>query len=247
MRIVLIVAIVLGMAACSNLQESSEVTYEMTTFKLENNTGCKPDSSGCALFEVEYPRFSGLDSATVKAIDARINFWLSGGNPQDVQPMKQLAEGFIAEYNQFLEDMPGYGLGWYFKGKVSVLIASDSLVSLQVDTEEFTGAAHASFATNFVNIDPTSGRPYLLGALLRNGYESELTRLGEEDLRRQMALDESDSLSLNFGDEGFKLNDNYGFRPEGIVFYYNTYELGSYAEGPTEVLIPYELLTPLMK
>jgi hypothetical protein len=242
MRIIPAIVFILLVASCGNLKESSEITFEMTSFKLETTPGCKPDSSGCAVYEVEHPRFTGLDSATINAINERIDFWLGGGTPENTQSMRELGASFVTEYNQFLNDMPGYGLGWYFKGKVNVLIASDSLISLQVDTEEFTGAAHASFATNFVNIDPKTGTAFLLGAMLRNGYENELNRLGEEDLRQQMAVDEADSTSLNFGDEGFKLNDNYGFRPEGIVFYFNTYELASYAEGPTEVLIPYELL-----
>lgn len=247
MRLIFCAVVVLLVTACGNLKESSDITFEMTSFKLETAPGCKPDSSGCAVFDVNYPRFTGLDSAGIKSIQERVDFWLGGGTPEGTRPMQELGSSFVTEYNQFLKDMPDYGLGWYFKANVDVLIASDSLISLQVDTEEFTGAAHASFATNFVNIDPRTGTAYMLGALLRNGYESELNKLGEDDLRQQMAVDESDSTSVNFGDEGFKLNDNYGFRPEGIVFYFNTYELGSYAEGPTEILIPYELLRDWIK
>lgn len=246
MRIFFAVLLVAVLVGCSNLNESSVVTYEMTSYKLETQPGCKPDSAGCAVFDVAYPRFTGLDSAASKAINERIAFWLSGGS-EDVRPLKELGDSFVAEYSQFLKDMPEYGLGWYFRGEVSVLIASDTLISLQVDSEEFTGAAHASLATNFVNIDPATGTDYLLDAMLRSGYQNELNRLGEEDLRRQMAIDDADSAALNFGDEGFKLNNNYGFRPEGIVFFFNTYELASYAEGPTEILIPYELLRDWMK
>jgi hypothetical protein len=36
------------------------------------------------------------------------------------------------------------------------------------------------------------------------------------------------------------MNDNYGFTTQGIVFVFNSYEIASYAEGPTEILIPYE-------
>jgi hypothetical protein len=38
----------------------------------------------------------------------------------------------------------------------------------------------------------------------------------------------------------FKLNDNYGFTRDGIVFVFNSYEIASYAEGPTEIIIPYK-------
>ena len=61
-----------------------------------------------------------------------------------------------------------------------------------------------------------------------------------------------DTASLNenyyeFPDDKFQLNQNYGFRKDGIVFYYNNYEIAPYAAGPTEVVIPYESVRTWIK
>jgi hypothetical protein len=75
-----------------------------------------------------------------------------------------------------------------------------------------------------------------------------LTQLAFEDFQRQRG-DAADSAGVSSEELGppFTLNDNYGFRKEGIVFFYNVYEIGSYAEGPTEILIPYERLEGWLK
>jgi hypothetical protein len=193
-------------------------------------------------FEVQYPEFVGLDSNVSKGITDRVNYILNGsaGEPRSLQEM---GNDFIKDFESFLKEMPGYDLGWYFRGQVKVLISSDTLISLQVDTESFTGGVHPTYTTNFVNVEPKTGTAFLLDAMLRPGYEGELNRLGEEDLRSQLELGETDALALpEMADGKFQLNDNYGFRKEGIVFYFNDYEVGSFAEGPIEILIPYEVI-----
>lgn len=244
MKVKSVVGIVLLMSAvisCSKLKERPVIDFAMKDFKKESSPGCIAESAACASFEVQYPRFMGIDSTVQHSIDDKVNFILaeSTGEPK---PLDLLAGDFIRDFNQFVKEMPDYGLGWYFRGKVQVLISSDTLISLQIDTESFTGGAHASYTTNFVNVDPKTGTNYLLDAMLRTGYQDELNRLGEEDFRTQAAGTENDSLGFAFPDGKFQLNENYGFRKEGIVFYFNDYEIASYEEGPTEILIPYEKL-----
>jgi len=229
------------LASCGQLKEKPVVDFVMKDFKVETSGGCKGDST-CVSFEVQYPEFMGVDSAVRKSITDRVNYILNGsaGEPKSLQ---QMGDDFIKDFQDFLKEMPGYDLGWYFRGQVKVLISSDTLISLQVDTESFTGGVHPTYTTNFVNVEPKTGTVFLLDAMLRPGYNDELNRLGEEDLRNQLELGEADSLALpEMADGNFQLNDNYGFRKEGIVFYFNDYEVGSFAEGPIEILIPYETI-----
>lgn len=235
---VLIVAL---LASCSQLKEKPVVDFVMKDFKVETSGGCNGDST-CVSFEVQYPEFLGLDTTVRKSINDRVNYILNGsaGEPKSLQEM---GDDFVKDFEAFLKEMPGYDLGWYFRGTVKVLISSDTLISLQVDTESFTGGVHPTYTTNFVNVEPKTGTAFLIDAMLRPGYQEELNRLGEEDLRNQLELGEGDSLALpELIDGKFTLNDNYGFRKEGIVFYFNDYEVGSFAEGPIEILIPYETL-----
>jgi hypothetical protein len=238
MRIVLVLVTTI-VVACGALTEQPDISFEMVRFLKESQSGCDADTATCARFEVNYPVFSKIDTTIQAAINERI-VTVFAGSPPSARSLEELGNDFIADFESFQQENPALGLGWYFDGNVSVLIASDTLISLQVDSETFTGGAHGSFTTRFVNLDPLTGTAYLLDALLAPGYEDELNRLAQEDFMRQK-MPEADSVSTS-GTPPFKLNDNYGFRKEGVVFYFNDYELGSYAEGPTEILIPYERL-----
>jgi hypothetical protein len=240
-----VVFVVAGLAAgCGSLTEQPDMTFEMKTVLAESQPGCDSDTTACAKFEVNYPVLLGVDTMVQAAINERIVDILAAAPASPGQTIEGLGKDFIADFDAFQRENPEFGLGWYFDGNVSVLIASDTLISLQVDAESFTGGAHGSFTTRFVNVDPVTGTDYLLGALLRPGYEADIARLAEEDFVRQRMPADTAQTGL---ESPFKLNDNYGFRKEGVVFYFNDYELGSYAEGATEILIPYERLAAWMK
>ncbi len=246
-RIAPFACLLLALASCSKLREKPIVfDFVMKDYKFESAQGCRTDSA-CATFEATVPIFNNLDSTVRHSLEEKVNYVLNGSTGE-VRSLEQIGNDFVKDFKQVSKEIPGYDMGWYFKGRVHVLISTDSLISLQIDTESFTGGAHASFTTNFVNIEPMTGTPFLLDSFLRPGYQDELNRLGEDDLRQQLLTAVSDSTGVeDFPDGSFQLNENYGFRKEGIVFYFNDYDLGAYAEGPVEVLIPYERLADLKK
>lgn len=235
------IALAAIMVACGRLREMPVVDFAMKDLKMESTPGCSEKDS-CAIFEVRYPVFLSLDTTVRAAINDRIAF-IVNGSVGEQKSLEEIGNDFVKEFNDFRKEMPDYDMSWYQRGTADVLIASDTLISLQVSVETYTGAASASYTTNFVNIDPKTGTAYLLDAMLRAGYEDELNRLALEDVREQMGF-ESDSIgSPEVPWEKFKLNDNYGFRKEGIVFVVYPDELSSFpTDGFLEILIPYEKL-----
>lgn len=245
MRIISLSCLALFFVGCQQPKDENKATFEMQSFALESQPGCVSDTVACATFKVEYPHFIEMDTTVEQAIMERMEFWLSGGIDGEAKSISVLGNDFIRDFSQFVTDMPDYGMGWNYNARVSVLLATDSLISLQIDIESFTGGAHGSYTTNYVNVDPVTGTPYLLDSFLRPGYQEVLNQLGERDFRLQRELEERSSLEdagFNFPENQFQLNDNYGFRKEGIVFFFNSYEIAAYAEGPTEILVPYEEL-----
>jgi hypothetical protein len=241
--------VALAVASCSQLKEKPVVEFAMKDFKVES--GCNKDSTdaNCVTFEVQYPEFIGLDTAVRRSLNDRINYILAGstGEPRS---LKQQGDDYLKEFATFRKDFPEFDMGWSFDAKVKVLISSDTLISLQINIVEFTGGANYTYTTRFVNVEPATGTDYLLGAMLRPGFEGELIRLGEEELRNQLDEVASDTaLQINDDDVtgDFELTDNYGFRKEGIVFFLEGYVVGGLADGWTEVLIPYEKLEDLKK
>ena len=227
-------------------EQPAEITYTMKDFRLESKGGCRADTMQCAYYQVRYPEFSGLDTAVTRKLQGRIDESVSMGNPEaEGRSMQEIGSGFVGDFDTFKTEMPDLASGWYYTATVGVEISADTLISLVVEEEYYTGGAHGGHGTYFISLNPATGEPYTLSQFLKEGYEEPLRLLGEQVFRDVRSIPEPESLQENnfeFPDDRFQLNQNYGFRKEGIAFFYNSYEIAPYAAGPTEVLIPYEAL-----
>jgi hypothetical protein len=246
-KLLLVVGVSICFAACTNEKDKKKsISYEMKTFKVESHGGCQADTLSCALYEVTYPVFTGLDSTVTKIISREIDASVSMDNPEaEGETMKNIGEGFIRDFEEFKTEMDDQPMGWRYKGMVDVGVITDSLLSLSVTEEYYTGGAHGGFGKYFINLRPATGEKYTLGNYFKPGYEQPVTKIAEAYFRKVRELADTASLTGNmfeFPEDQFILNMNYGFTKEGVVFYYNSYEIASYAAGPTEVVIPYEAL-----
>lgn len=238
--------LILSLLYCSCSKEIEKVvpvSFDMKTFRVESKGGCKADTLQCAYFEVSYPEFSGLDTAVVNVIKRKMDAAVSLGNPESQgQTMQQIGDIFIQDYDDFKREIPEAFGGWHYKAKVAVEVLTDTLISLSVHDEYYTGGAHGGSGVYFININPKTGEEFTLDNFLKPDYNEALTILGNRIFRETRELPDTASLSENyfeFPEDRFELNKNYGFKKDGIVFYYNNYEIAPYAAGPTEVLIPY--------
>jgi len=234
--------------ACSKKDEdkTTNISYEMKNFKVESEGGCKADTLSCASYEVTYPVFSGLDTAVTRIIAREIDASVAMDNPEaEGETMKQIGEGFIRDFQEFKTEMEDQPMGWRYKGTVDVGVVTDTLLSLSVTEEYYTGGAHGGFGKYFINLRPETGEPFTLANYFKPGYEQPVTKIAEGIFRKVRELADTASLTENmfeFPEDQFVLNKNYGFTKDGVVFYYNSYEIASYASGPTEVVVPYEAL-----
>jgi len=239
--------------SCSRESEKKEtpVSFEVKTFRVESKGGCKADTLQCAYFEVTYPVFSGLDTGVVKMIQQKQDAAVSLGNPESQgQSMQEIGEIFINDYDDFKSEIPESFGGWHYTAKVNVEVLTDSLLSMSVNDEYYTGGAHGGSGVYFINMNPRTGAEFTLDNFLKPDYHEVMTSLGNKIFRKSRELADTVSLSENyfeFPEDKFELNKNYGFKKEGIVFYYNSYEIAPYAAGPTEVLIPYDDLKDWIK
>jgi len=225
---------------------SPPISYETTTFRLESEGGCKSDTAVCATYEMSYPVFNGLDSIVADSITTRINALVSVGNPEvKGQSLELIGKAFINDFTEFNKETPELGMGWFYEGAVNVETLTDSLLSLSLKEDYFTGGAHGGHSTFFININPNTGEAFTLQNYLMPDQEESVRRIGERIFRREHELADTASLIENmfeFPNDRFELNKNYGFTKDGILFYYNSYEIAAYAMGPSEVLIPYDSL-----
>jgi hypothetical protein len=234
----------LSCAVSESKKEQPRFSFTMSQFK-KSSPDCKiSDSAFCASYEVNYPVFSGLSDSTKTKLQNEINANVSMGNPEaEGWTMEMVADNFIDNFESFKKDSPELSSSWYYKADVAVETLLDTLLSLSVKDEFFTGGAHGGGGKYFISVNPMTAKAVMLDDVLRRGYKEALRAEGEKAFRLNHHLLDTASLITNgfqFPENKFKLNDNYGFRRDGIVFVFNSYEIASYAEGPTEILIPYE-------
>lgn len=102
------------------------------------------------------------------------------------------------------------------------------------------GAAHGMYHTEYVNFDLSQKKRIALQDIVVKGAESKiLTQLYDANLNWLS----DHSIERN----KLQLSDNFYYGADGIVFVYPLYELASYAEGMTELTLPYNVSQPLFK
>lgn len=102
------------------------------------------------------------------------------------------------------------------------------------------GAAHGMYHQEFVNFDLKAKKRLALQDILVKGSEQNVLD----------ALYDSNSMWLDqhkIERNKLQLSDNFYYGANGLVFVYPLYELASYAEGMTELVLPYVVLKKLIK
>ncbi|WP_374663358.1 RsiV family protein [Acinetobacter sp.] len=102
------------------------------------------------------------------------------------------------------------------------------------------GAAHGMSHVEYINFDLKAKKRLALQDILAKGADSKVLS----------ALYDSNSMWLeehNIERSKLQLSDNFYYGASGIVFVYPLYELASYAEGMTELNLPYHMVKGLFK
>lgn len=109
-----------------------------------------------------------------------------------------------------------------------------------MDTIYAAGAAHGTYHNEFVNFDLNQRKRISL---------DDLTMAGAQTLLRDRLYDTNTNWLMAHTIDKDKLNvsDNFYYGANGIVFVYPLYELASYAEGMSELTLPYHQTAKLIK
>ena len=180
---------------------------------------------------------------------------IASDNP-DAKPVSSVQEnltGFMNEYdmqyNQSVVSGSEPPFTTYEKDyTISLLNQNSNYICLALEYYSYSGSAHGLGGTHFINYDIKNKREIKIDDLFIAGNDSSLTKIAEQIFRKQENLTQNDLLKNYFFDEDkFALNQNFTIADSGLVFLYNQYEIKSYAEGITELAIPYSAIKRLVK
>ncbi|MFN7998009.1 MAG: RsiV family protein [Bryobacteraceae bacterium] len=142
------------------------------------------------------------------------------------------------------------GRALYEHKRVTIFRYTPPILSLRCVAETDAGGVHPYGTTVFLNFEMATGKNVRLSDMLKSGGLAKLESVAEVNFRRDHNLPASEDLSatgFSFPGDRFKLNDNFGVGEDELVFVFNTYEISAGAMGATEIRLPYQVISELLK
>jgi hypothetical protein len=213
--------------------------------------GCTVGNDDCTFMSINYPKFKNAPNAEVlQKIDRKIEKLMLYGT-EDSNP-ESACKNFINAYEAFINDpeIDDYKTAWFDKRNASWLSIEKKVLSIEIVINSFMGGAHSNSYTMLRNFDPYTGDSLGLGMIFRPESLHELTSFGEMLFRKTQNIKKGisyEEAGYWFKDNQFYLTDNFAFTHEGLLFYYNEYEIAPYSMGAVYFVVPYSLIMHLFE
>lgn len=216
---------------------------------------CQAPEAPCVILSVLYP----IVSSGSETAQEKINNYIEGLVSTKMQRytseqlvatnnLDSIGDAFIGRFNQLLIDFPEYKQRWSYNLEGAIAYDSADIITIEFNLYTYTGGAHPNAEVTYDSFHAHNGERLQLTDIVSD--VGKLAALAEEKFRQQKELPPDADLGeagYTFENNQFALNENFGVLEEGIIFYYNDYEIAPYAMGPTEILITYDELGDLLK
>lgn len=203
---------------------------------------------------LHYPRFTAPPgSGAADSLNAWVEQAQFAAARSDSAPgsLEGIAGTMIANFQALHREFPGApAAAWYFENECLVGWDSLGVISMRSLTDTYTGGAHGFAARAYGVFDSETGRRLGLGDLAAPDGADSLRRIAEQAFRSARDLPPDAALEREgFWFEGghFGLTANFGLERDGLVFFYNSYEVAPYVMGPTEVRLAWDAVKGLLR
>ena len=219
------------------------VEYEVISIN-ERRGPCENDTTSgkCVEFRIEYPQIKQgtASSEALLSINESIKASIFDYAFVNEKPssFENLMGELGTEYEDVLASFPDYAASWSVEINSDIIYQDSSFISIATTNFSYTGGAHPNSNQVYKSFDLATGQAITLNDILIKGYEEDLNESAEIEFRMLKEIPPNISLEERgyvFEGGKFKLNDNFAIINNSLLFYYNAYEIASYAEGPTEI------------
>lgn len=214
------------------LRYTYQIFKSTSPYLIENEDGIDT-----TYFQISYPFFEDKD------INYLINDYIVLESEKTVD---QVADSFLSGFNEFVEDQSTSTVNfpWHQLIISKVITNTPLLLTISTFRDEYTGGAHGNHVTLLSNFDLTANKKVELKEIIKKDKLTELTSIAETYFRKIENISDTTSLKdYFFLDGNFSINDNFAITKDGLLFFYNEYEIKPYSEGTTEILIPFSDIT----
>ena len=115
------------------------------------------------------------------------------------------------------------------------------ILTVEHRTEEYAGGAHGNYSSAFHTLSIADGTELRLPDLVRGNIREKWAALGGAQLLKDRQMKPGTSLTeIGLFEDKLELSDEWFLVPGGIGFYYAPYEIGPYAAGSFEFILPWK-------
>ena len=226
-----------SVAQCSN-----ELVFKDESFQKKTTLPCTGD---CPAISVKIPVADGVpvvaDSINKKVFSVLKEIVYFGEKPYTSKDYNGLLTSFINSYDKLQKEFPNDKFGWEADIKGSVKYQSENILNIEINHYTYTGGAHGYQGLRSLLFDINTGKSISNDQLFTN--REAFKAFAEKKFRAKYKIPANKPINatgLMFEKEKFQLPQNIFFTDKGLLLYYNSYEVASYADGTKEILLSYK-------
>jgi len=170
-----------------------------------------------------------------------------GGSGENQEPPPESLEEAAERFLTTAEEIPGEGSrGWELSGESQQLGRWKDLLTVAIDSYEFTGGAHGLPVTRWLNWDLAAHRPVSLGQVIIPGqedaFEDAARRAHDRWLDKEVDSDEDFRQAWPFQE-----SSDFRLTRKGLVLHYDVYSIAPYVMGQPTLTLPWKDLEGVIR
>ncbi|SIP97933.1 DUF3298 and DUF4163 domain-containing protein [Maribacter ulvicola] len=227
--------------ACNDKNSVSFEPLLITTDSCEN----------CTLVRIEIPQAvqkTKLGKTINAALEGEIIALLNFDEESNAENLAEAKEAFLFDYEELAGKFPEESTPWEATVEGTITFENNRIITIKLESYIYTGGAHGYGTNRFLNFDKLSGKELYQEDLFNNLIEFK--GYAETVFRKQENIPITGSINKTgfmFETERFYLPDNIGYTENGLLLFYEPYEIASFADGPIILTIPYTKANSFLK
>jgi len=236
------------------IPESPAAIEYSTSLYYNSLDSCAAGKAGCTYIRINYPVIeNGPDKVTIDTLSKLILNLIQVYETSSATP-DSIGRDFLEAYTSYKKTSAKRTTeypAWYIEKSIAVNYSSPYYFCLTYEEDSYTGGAHGNNATNYYNYSLISGKEITLKDIIAEEKMDSLSMIGEQLFRLTKKIAPGKKLSSegyfvftpNDSLQGkFYLNENFSLGNNGLIFFYNAYEMAPYSSGSSKIVIPYSRL-----
>lgn len=207
----------------------------------------------CTSVSIEIPVIGNYppvdDTINSKVFKTVRDIVYAGEKPTEAKNYEGIIDSFIGSYDTMVKKFPNEALiPWEARINGTITYKSETLLNIKINNYMFTGGAHGYEGDRSLLFDLAKGISLSPEDIFTD--VSSFTAMAEAKFRQKFKIPAGkniNSTGMFFEDEKFVLPQNIFFTSDGLLLYYNAYEVASYADGTKELLIPYSVANEYLR